>query len=228
MPRPYQLGERANQMQATRERILEAAIELYTEQGISRTTLRQVGLRADVAPGTLRNHFASRDELERAMVERLTAEAPLPDLSVFEGLETIEARLGRLFLVTGRFTDQAGRIYRMWLREPMLSEPWMTVGAAYGARWAELTRLALGPLADDEDAQAMIRAISQPSFFATLRAGPQPDDHGAVSDRRTTEEAAALISQALTPWFAARAEALGSSPAEAPSHASSPTGQGRR
>jgi AcrR family transcriptional regulator len=51
-------------MQATRDRIVEAAIGLYTEQGISRTTLRQVGERADVAPGTLRNHLASRVDLE--------------------------------------------------------------------------------------------------------------------------------------------------------------------
>ena len=29
----------------------------------------------------------------------------------------------------------------------------------YGARWEELTQLALGPLADDEDARAVVRAV---------------------------------------------------------------------
>ena len=44
MPRRYRLGERAIQMQATRDRIVEAAIELYVEVGISKATMRQVGL----------------------------------------------------------------------------------------------------------------------------------------------------------------------------------------
>ena len=206
MPRRYRLGERTAQMQATRERILEAAIDLYTEQGISRTTLRQVSLRADIAPGTLRNHFPGRDDLELAMIERLTAEAPLPDLSIFDGLQTIEARLDRLIHVTATFVDRARRLYRMWLREPMLSDPWLQAGAVYGARWEELTRMALGALADDKDARAVMRAVSEPSFFESIRAG-QTDGHLASPGGRTVEQAAALISQVLSPWFAARAAA---------------------
>src|SRR3972149_5460199 len=124
MPRTYRLGERAAQMEATRVRIVESAIELYTEQGISSTTMAQVSKRADVAPGTLRNHFPSREDLDRAMVERLTAEAPLPDLSIFDGARTIEERLPRLIRVTGTFLDQSARIHRMWLRERMLTSAW--------------------------------------------------------------------------------------------------------
>jgi AcrR family transcriptional regulator len=193
MPRTYRLGERAALMDATRSRIIDSAIELYTELGISGTTLRQVGLRADVAPGTLRSHFPSRDDLDRAMVERLTADAPLPDLSIFDGATTAEERLARLIRVTGTFLDQAGRIYRMWLREPMLTGPWTETGAVYGARWDELMRAALGPLADDDDAMTMLRAVIQVSFFESVRAGT-----------RTTEEVCALIAGAIVPWFATR------------------------
>jgi AcrR family transcriptional regulator len=191
-------------MRATHDRIVEAAIELYTDQGISRTTLRQVALRADVAPGTLRNHFASRAELEHAMVDRLTAEAPLPDASIFDGAGSLGVRLERLTHATGIFLDQAGRIYRMWLREPMLTEPWTAAGAAYGARWAELTRIALGPLADDEEAAAVVRAISQPTFFDSLRAGG-----------RSTEEAASLIGRVVAGWLEARLAALEPDPSPA-------------
>ena len=67
MPRSYRLGEREVQMRATRERIVDAAIELFMEVGISQATMRQVGLRADVAPGTLRNHFPSRTALEEEL-----------------------------------------------------------------------------------------------------------------------------------------------------------------
>jgi AcrR family transcriptional regulator len=199
MPRRYRLGERAVQLQATRDRIVEAAIQLFIEVGISKATMRQVGLRADVAPGTLRNHFGSRMALEEAMVERLTAEGPLPDASLFDGAATLEARVGCLLGAAGTFFDQAGRLYRMWLREPMLTSPWSEAGASYGARWSELQRLALGRLADDEAVQAVFRAVMTPPFFDALRGGT-----------RSTEEASALATAAITPWLVGRADATAS------------------
>ena len=194
MPRRYRLGERAVQMLATHDRIVEAAIELYMEVGISKATMRQIGLRADVAPGTLRRHFPSRRSLDEAMVERLTAEAPLPDASIYDGARSIEDRFERLVCVTGTFFDQAGRIYRMWLREPMLTSPWTETGATYGARWAELQRVALGPLADDQNVQAVLRAVLDIPFFDSIRGG-----------RRSTEQVCSLLTEALVPWLASRA-----------------------
>lgn len=186
------MGERAARVQATRERIVETAIELYTDVGISAATLRQIGERADVAPGTLRHHFSTRESLDRAIVERLTAEAPLPDLSLFEGAGSVDERIERLVRATGAFLDQAQRLYRMWLREPMITGPWAETGAAYGARWDQLMRIALGPLADDGDAMAVLRAVSQPTFFDSFRAG------------RSTEEICALVTALIVPWLSAR------------------------
>lgn len=204
MPRRYRLGERAVHVEATRERIVEAAAELYIEKGISATTMREIGLRADVAPGTLRSHFPSRDALERAMVDRLTTEALLPDPSIFDGSLTIAERLERLIRVGGTFIEQAQRIYRMWLREPMSSGPWAEKGAEYGARWNELMRFALGPLANDADALAMLRGVLEPAFFEQVRGGV-----------RTTEQAATLITDAIVPWYRQR-EAEATSGVRAP------------
>lgn len=187
------MGERAARMESTRERILEAAISLYTEQGISATTLRAIGERADVAAGTLRNHFPTRDALDLAMAERLQAEAPLPELSIFDGAETVEERVRRLVRVGGAFIDRAARLYRMWLREPMLIGPWADAGAAYGARWDQLMRTAIGPLADDDEAMAVLRAVLQPAFFDGIRGGT-----------RSTAEAADLITAVITPWLRER------------------------
>jgi len=193
LPRRYRLGERATSIDATRVRILEAAIELYTERGMSATTMREIGERADVAPGTLRNHFPSRDLLDAAMVERLRAEGPLPALSVFDGASSIEDRLIRLFGVAGTFFDQAARLYRMWVREPMLSGPWLAAGAEYGQRWDLLMRLALGPLAGDDDAMSVLRAVLQPAFFEQVSGG-----------RHSTDETAMLVAAIVRPWFSAR------------------------
>lgn len=196
MPRPYRLGEREAQVQATRDRIVNAAIELYSEVGISATTMREIGVRADVAPGTLRNHFPTRDDLDRAMVERLTAAVALPDVSIFEGARSMEERLARVIQAGAVFMDQAGPVYRMWLREPMLTAPWIEKGTEYGARWTELMRAALGSLADDDDAMTVLRSVLHPEFFERIRAA-----------RRSTDEASALVTAVVVPWFAARARA---------------------
>jgi AcrR family transcriptional regulator len=192
MPRTYRLGRRSAQKGRTRTRIVEAAIDLYIELGVSRTTMQQVARSADVAPGTLRNHFPSRDELDRAIVDCALAEMQAPDLSIYDGLTTVGERLTRLSRETGAFLDRAGRWYRMWLREPMVTGVWAEAGAAYGARWDRLFREALGRLADDADAMAMLRAMMHPTFFEAVRSG-----------QRSTDETANLIAAALTPWLEA-------------------------
>jgi AcrR family transcriptional regulator len=171
---------------------VEAAIDLYIELGISRTTLQQVARSADVAPGTLRNHFPSRDDLDRAIVDRALAEMQAPGPSIYDGLTTIGERLARLSRETGAFLDRAGRWYRMWLREPMVTGVWAEAGAAYGANWDRLFREALGPVADDADAMAILRATMHPTFFEAVRSG-----------KRSTNETADLIAAALTPWLEA-------------------------
>jgi AcrR family transcriptional regulator len=196
------MGERAAQLEATRDGIVEAGIALYVEQGISATTLRQIGERADVAPGTLRNHFPTRDLLDAAMVERLRAEAPLPELSIYDGADSIEERLRRLIRITGTFLDKAARMYRMWLREPMRTGPWAEAGAVYGARWDQLMRTGLGLLADDDEAMAVLRAVLHPSFFESLGAGT-----------RSTEEVSDLVTNVVAPWFVNRASQLRSTTA---------------
>jgi AcrR family transcriptional regulator len=183
-------------MASTRARIIDATMALYAERGISATTLREIGERADVAPGTLRNHFPTRDDLEIAVVERVRADVPLPDRSIFDGADDLGERLRRLVEAGGRFLEQAEHLYRMWRREPLLTGPWLAAGADYGRRWDELFREALGPLADDPESNAVIRAILDPGFFATIRSG-----------RRTSDAAAALVASLVTPWFVARQRA---------------------
>src|SRR5215210_765929 len=117
-----------------------------------------------------------------------------PDLSIYDGLTTVRERLTRLSRETGAFLDRAGRWYRMWLREPMVTGVWAEAGAAYGATWDRLFREGLGPLGDDADAMAMLRAMMHPTFFEAVRSG-----------KRSTAETADLIAAALTPWLEAAA-----------------------
>jgi AcrR family transcriptional regulator len=49
--------------QATREKLLRAALELYTTAGFRGTTTPEIALRAGVAEGTIYRHFAGKGEL---------------------------------------------------------------------------------------------------------------------------------------------------------------------
>jgi hypothetical protein len=90
----------------------------------------------------------------------------------------------------------------MWLREPMLTGAWAEAGAAYGVRWDQLMRTALGPLADDEESVAVLRAVLQPTFFEGIRAGT-----------RSTDQVSDIVAAVITPWFRARsAERRGGRP----------------
>jgi AcrR family transcriptional regulator len=53
-----------------RERILEAAFDLFLSQGIDATKIEDICERADVANRTFFNHFTSRQDMIRALAER--------------------------------------------------------------------------------------------------------------------------------------------------------------
>ncbi len=57
----------------TRERILEIALELFTEQGYDKTSLREVAELVGVSKAALYYHFPSKESLLAALVERVHA-----------------------------------------------------------------------------------------------------------------------------------------------------------
>src|SRR5438045_2586133 len=57
----------------TRERILEAAIASFLEQGYEETTIDAIAERADVARATVFNHYADKGAFLSAYVERRRA-----------------------------------------------------------------------------------------------------------------------------------------------------------
>ena len=52
----------------TRVVIEEAAFQLFLEQGYSATSMRQIAERADVALGSIYNHFAGKDEIFQELI----------------------------------------------------------------------------------------------------------------------------------------------------------------
>lgn len=57
---PEAVGRRARKVQLSRDRLYEAAISLFVENGFDATTVDQIAERADVARATVFNHFPQK------------------------------------------------------------------------------------------------------------------------------------------------------------------------
>ena len=57
------MGVRDDQKQATREKVLEAARDLFNETGYEETTIRAIAERAGVSVGSVFTTFASKAEV---------------------------------------------------------------------------------------------------------------------------------------------------------------------
>jgi TetR/AcrR family transcriptional regulator len=65
------MTRRARQRAATRERIVEAALEAFAEQGFHGASTRNIARRAGTNQGLITYHFRSKDALWRAAADRI-------------------------------------------------------------------------------------------------------------------------------------------------------------
>ncbi|HYZ08415.1 MAG TPA: helix-turn-helix domain-containing protein [Pseudonocardiaceae bacterium] len=80
-PRPYALGARAAAVADTRERVVIAARELFSEGGFHRVPIDEVARRADVARATVYHQFGSKLGLLEAVLVDFEHRADLPALA---------------------------------------------------------------------------------------------------------------------------------------------------
>jgi AcrR family transcriptional regulator len=65
------MSQRARQRAATRERIVEAALEAFAEKGFRGASTRDIAQRAGTNQGLITYHFRSKDALWRAAADRI-------------------------------------------------------------------------------------------------------------------------------------------------------------
>jgi len=109
---------RARRKEQTRERIVDAAVELFIGQGYDATSVDQIAAAADVARGTFFNHFPGKEDVTHAWIERrrdeirnTIAAASAPDAAarILEGFKVAAALYD---------ADSAARrpMVRTWIR----------------------------------------------------------------------------------------------------------------
>src|SRR5690242_21918062 len=63
----------------TRERIVEAAMQVMSEQGYDALSMRSLARALDTAPASLYAHVASREEVDQLVVDRVSHLLPVPE-----------------------------------------------------------------------------------------------------------------------------------------------------
>lgn len=79
-PRQYKLGARTDAVQRTRRRILEAAIEIFADEGFAGSSVDRIAARADVTRATVYHHFGSKLGLLEALAADAADQAGLADV----------------------------------------------------------------------------------------------------------------------------------------------------
>lgn len=79
MTRSYQLKRRAERQSETRQRIIEATIELHQTIGPAQTTISEIAERAQVGRVTVYRHFPDEATLSRACSGQYFERHPFPD-----------------------------------------------------------------------------------------------------------------------------------------------------
>jgi AcrR family transcriptional regulator len=113
--RKYQLRKRAEGLDATRERIVEATAALHYEQGVAATSYIQIAERAGVGAATVYRHFPTLGSLVLACGAHVNEvmQPPFPEnaQTVFAGLSTRQQRLERLVAELDAFYERGA----VWL-----------------------------------------------------------------------------------------------------------------
>ena len=168
-PRAYAQDRRAETTAATRRRIIDAAVAVYRDQGIAGTSLQAVANRADVARGTVANHFGTPDGLLEAVLDDMATRLELPDERVQDGATSEPDRIRRYVDAMFRFYVRSEDIWPAVSRDldhPILkareADYYRVVGRLFAATFADL--------AGDRIVGAAVRAYVNYAPLHDLRA----------------------------------------------------------
>ena len=176
----------------TRQRIVDAALELHGEQGIAATSWDDIAARARVGVGTVYRHFPSLDELIPACGEItrqvIALHHPSTMSTLFADATQPGERIARLvheaFAIYERGAPQVRAIRREGDVHPRIAQDRDDLEAALSA----LVDTALEPLDATQKDRAVARAMVDLNTWEALREQglPPAEAEAAISDMLAT------------------------------------------
>jgi len=102
---------------ATRERVLEAALGVFSEKGFHVATMDEVAERAGVGKGTLYRHFANKETLFTELVRQRLEELEMKARTILDGQDDVLTMIAKYIRVYFEFFDRNQRLYRLIVQE---------------------------------------------------------------------------------------------------------------
>jgi AcrR family transcriptional regulator len=187
MGRGYELKRRAEHQQRTRERIVEAAIELHQTLGPRATTVSDIAKRAGVGRVTVYRHFPDEIALGRACSGRYNQRNPLPDPHAWEPIENPSERLRSALRQTYAYHRATEAMMTRVLADGRDHE----ITAPYHAHWQRAADILLQPWRARGQRRKQLRAaIALALSFDTWRTLAR--DHG-LTDEQAIDVAMRLV-----------------------------------
>jgi AcrR family transcriptional regulator len=179
------MRRRSEQVALTRERVVEAAMRLFSERGARGTTMTEVARMADVSPATVLNHFATPDLLLEAVVDRLLDELNPPDAAIFLGTRSASARITALTEAMFAFFERTERWFTL-LGDELTSVP--ALASAQKSFWETIHALYAQALAGNPDPllAKTVAGLIHPATYSALK-----------STGMSVSEAARVVAESL-------------------------------
>jgi AcrR family transcriptional regulator len=194
MARKYQLKRRAESRDETRQRIVEATIDLHQTVGGAEATISAIAERAGVTRPTVYRHFPDERTLLTACTSHYLDLNPPPDSSAWQPIADPAARLRAALTEVYAYHRQTERMMTHAMHDlesmPVLRE----VLAPYFGFWELVQEILLVGWSCDGDAERLVRAaVGHALDFRTWRALAIEQD---VTDEEMVELMTALVTAA--------------------------------
>lgn len=172
-PRTYDMTRRAAAAAQTRQRIVDATLELHAERGVVATSWDDIAARAGVGVGTVYRHFPSFDELIPACGDLAMQVVAPPDPATvpalfdraYEPSERIERLVREAFALYERGAPMLRVIRREADVHPRIARDRKRLDAALTA----LVDAALEPIGATQQDRAVTRALIDLGTWEALR-----------------------------------------------------------
>ncbi len=169
MPRKYELKKRAEQQEQTRQRIVEATVELHEALGPAKTTISAIAERAGVQRLTVYRHFPDEESVFRACTSHWAAQHPRPDPAGWTGVADPIDRLRLAITELYAYYERGEPMLTSARRDvPLLPALAKVLAEAEAPYWERVRRaLVAGWALADEQRAIVLVAIDHATAFPT-------------------------------------------------------------
>lgn len=173
MARKYELKKRARSQERTRQKIVEAAVQLHGSVGPARTTISAIAEKAGVQRLTVYRHFPDERSIFRACTGHFFEVHPMPDAQAWRAIDDPTERLRRGLTELFDYWREQETMFTLAYRDADLTPEAFEV-SPFPARWQALLdalcegRPGSGARGDVERA-ALAHAIDFPTWQSLVR-----------------------------------------------------------